>query len=71
MDRDIALQITTKLNAVKTALQSLATNTTPTAADSRSVSLAPVENQRSVPAADLEEPEAPEEEPEPVTKEKK
>ncbi len=64
MDRDVALQITTKLNAVKTALQSIATNTTPTAA-SRSV---PEENQRSAPAEDPEEPEAPAEEPETRTK---
>ena len=71
MDRDIALQITQKITAINTALQTLVTNTTPTASDNRSVSQAPAEDQRSAPEADPEEPEAPEEEPEPVTKEKK
>ena len=66
MDRDIALQINTKLNAVKTALQSIATNTTPTAANNRSISPDPEEQQRIAPAEEPEEPEAPEEEPESV-----
>lgn len=42
MDRDIALQLSTKLTAVKTALQTLVTSSTP--ASSRSV-----QNNRSVP----------------------
>ena len=61
MDRDIALQITQKITAINTALQGIVTGTTP-AADNRSVSPDPEENQRSAPE---------EEEPEPVTKEKK
>lgn len=71
MDRDIAIQITTALGTIKTGLQALATNTTPTAANNRSVSPDPEEQQRSAPAEDPEEPEAPEEESEPVTKKKK
>lgn len=55
MDRDVALQLSTKLTAVKTALQTLVTSSTP--ASSRS---APVEDQRSVPD--------PEEEPEEIEK---
>lgn len=54
MDRDIALQLSTKLTAVKTALQTLVTSSTP--ASSRSV-----QNTRSVPDPEpetLEEPEA-------------
>ena len=70
MDRDIALQITQKITAINTALQGIVTGTTP-AADNRSVSPDPEENQRSAPTADPEEPEASEEEPEPVTKDKK
>ena len=73
MDRDIAIQLNTALGNIKTGLQTLASNTTPTASGSRSVSPDPAEDQRSAPAEDPEEPEAPEEEPEPepVTKEKK
>ena len=70
MDRDVALGIVTVLGTLKTAMQALATNTTPST-ENRSVEPDPEENQRSVPAEDPEEPEAPEEEPEPVTKEKK
>lgn len=65
MDRDVALQINTALDNIKTGLQQLATYTTPTA-DNRSVSPDPEENQRSAPEAEPEEPEAPEEEPESV-----
>lgn len=62
MDRDLALKLAASLTSIKNSVTALATNTTPTAADSRSASLAPAENQRSVPAADPEEePEAPEE----------
>lgn len=68
MDRDVALKLLTNLTAVKTAVQTLATNTTPTAADNRSASPAPAENQRSLPEADPEAPEAPEE---PETRTKK
>lgn len=64
MDRDIALGISSVLTTMKTALQALATNTTPSA-ENRSVSPDPEDDQRSVPA------ELPEEEPEPVTKDKK
>ena len=53
MDRDVALQLSTKLTAVKTALQTLVTSSTP--ASSRSV-----QNNRSVPD--------PEEEPEEIEK---
>ena len=60
MDRDVALQINTALDSIKTGLQQLATYTTPTA-DNRSVSPDPEENRRSAPEA---EPEAPEAEPE-------
>ena len=55
MDRDVALQLSTKLTAVKTALQTLVTSSTP--ASSRS---APAEDQRSAPD--------PEEEPEEIEK---
>ena len=72
MDRDVALSIVTSLTAIKDTMETLATNTTPTAPDSRSVTPDPEENQRSAPAeAPEEEPEAPEEEPELITKEKK
>ena len=57
MDRDIALQITEKITTINTALQSLVTNTTPTA-DSRSV---PAEAQRSAPDPE----DIPEQDPEP------
>ena len=54
MDRDIALQLSTKLTAVKTALQTLVTSSTP--ASSRSV-----QNNRSVPNPEEQEnPEEPE-----------
>lgn len=53
MDRDIALQLSTKLTAVKTALQTLVTSSTP--ASSRSL-----QDNRSVPD--------PEEEPEEIEK---
>lgn len=67
MDRDVAISMTTALTNIKNILNTLATNTTPTTVDNRSVSLA--ENQRSVPAEDPEEePEAPVEEPETRTK---
>lgn len=68
MDRDLALKLAASLNSIKTAVAALATNTIPTAADSRSVSPAPAENQRSLPEADPEEPETPEEEPDTRTK---
>lgn len=48
MDRDIALQITQKITAINTALQTLATNTAPTSAN-RSI---PDANTRSVPDED-------------------
>ena len=60
MDRDIALQLSSKLNDIKTSLTTLATNTTPSPTDSRSV-----ENQRSLSDPE-EELEAPAEEPETV-----
>ena len=60
MDRDIALLIAGKLNSIKSKIQTIATYTIPTTPDSRSA-----DQQRSAPAED------PEEEPEPVTKEKK
>ena len=66
MDRDVALQINTALDSIKTGLQQLATYTTPTA-NNRSVSPDPEENKRSAPEAEPEAPEEePEEEPEPV-----
>lgn len=69
MDRDIALQLSSKLNDIKTSLTTLATNTTPSPSDSRSI-----ENQRSL--SGMEDVQKPEqeviyEEPEPITKEKK
>ena len=64
MDRDIALQITQKITDINTALQTLVTNTAPTA-DSRSV---PAEAQRSVP--DPEEIQEQDPEPDPETKKK-
>ena len=57
MDRDVAQLLLTKITAIKTALQNIATNTNPTIIE-RS---APTENQRSLPA---EEPEVKPEEPE-------
>ena len=63
MDRDIALALSEKLTNIKNTLQTLATNTIPTA-DNRSVSPDPEEQQRSAPAEDPEEPEVLEEEPE-------
>ena len=64
MDRDLALKLAASLANIKTSVTALATNTTPTAADSRSV-----EQQRSVPAElPEEEPEADPEEPETRTK---
>lgn len=64
MDRDLALKLSASLTNIKTTLTALATNTIPTAPDSRSV-----DQRRSVPAADPEdEPEAPEE---PETRTKK
>ena len=63
MDRDLALKLAASLTSIKNSVTALATNTTPTAADSRSV-----EQQWSVPEADPEEPEAPEE---PETRTKK
>lgn len=69
MDRDVSISMTTALTNIKNILNTLATNTTPTTADNRSISSAPVENQRSVPAeAPEEEPEADPEEPETRTK---
>ena len=63
MDRDLALKLAASLANIKSSVTALATNTTPTAADSRSVS--PAENQRSVPAElPTAEPEADPEEPE-------
>ena len=53
MDRDVALGIVTALNNLKTAMQALATNTTPTVSDLRSVDPNP-EEQRSAPADDQE-----------------
>lgn len=64
MDRDVAQLLLTKITAIKTALQNIATNTNPSIIE-RS---APAENQRSVPEAPEEEPEAPEE---PETRTKK
>lgn len=68
MDRDIALQLITKLTAVNTALTTLATNTSPSNVN-RSVS---DDNMRSAPdPEDLEpltEDQEPEPEPEPETK---
>ena len=61
MDRDLALKLKDSLNSIKTTMAALATNTTPTTADSRSV--APDPDSRSVssaPAEDLRS--APEEE---------
>ena len=69
MDRDIALQITQKITAINTALQTLVTNTAPTA-DSRSISPDPAEQQRSAPE-EPEEPEVREEEPEAPAEEPK
>ena len=62
MDRDVALLIKSALDNIKTIVNTIATNSTPTASDSRSVL-----DQRLV----MEEPEEEPEEPEPVTKEKK
>lgn len=67
MDRDVAISMNTALTNIKNILNTLATNTTPTAADNRSASLA-ADQQRSIPEADPEEPEAPAEEPETRTK---
>ena len=65
MDRDVAQKILEKITSVKTTLQAMVTNSTPTAPASRSVSPDPEENQRSAPAeVREEEPEALEEEPE-------
>lgn len=64
MDRDIALQITEKITAINTALQSLVTNTTPTA-DSRSV---PADAQRSAPDPDETREQDPEPDPVPNKK---
>ena len=61
MDRDVAQLLLTKITAIKTALQNIATNTNPTIIE-RS---APADDQRSVP---VEEPEAPTEEPDTRTK---
>ena len=66
MDRDVALQIVTKITAINTALQSIVTGTTPASAN-RSAP-APEEQQRTAPEADPEEPGAPVEEPETRTK---
>ena len=70
MDRDIALQIVTKLGNLNTALQALSTNTTPVTPSasltmSRLGSAVDPEEELEAPA---EEPEAPEE---PETRTKK
>ena len=62
MDRDIAQLLLTKITAIKTALQNIATNTNPSIIE-RS---APAKDQRSVPEAAPDE--EPEEEPETRTK---
>ena len=64
MDRDIALQITQKITAINTALQTLVTNTSPSNAN-RSV-----DNMRTIPEDDAEELTEVEE-PEPTTTRKK
>lgn len=63
MDRDIALQIVTKLGNLNTALQALATNTTPVT-PSASLTMSRFESV----ADPEEEPEAPAEEPDTRTK---
>ena len=60
MDRDVALQLSSKLNDIKTVLTTIATNTTPSPSDSRSA-----EDQRGF--SDLEDVQ----ETEPITTEKK
>lgn len=68
MDRDVAMQLKSKLTNINTVLQLIATGVANTDENSRSI---PAGDQRSLPESDPEEPEDPEEEPEPVTKEKK
>ena len=69
MDRDVALNLNTKLSAINTALQNIVNGIVNSAEISRSV---PSGDQRSAPAEDLveepEEPEAPAEDPETRTK---
>ena len=64
MDRDVAQLLLTKINAIKTGLQKLATNSAPAAPESRSVPLT-IEDQRRTDPEEVPE-EVPEEEPETV-----
>lgn len=68
MDRDVALTLNTKLSAINTALQNIVNGIVNSAESNRSI---PAGDQRSLPESDPEEPKAPEEEPEAVTKAKK
>jgi len=65
MDRDVALTLNTKLGAINTALQNIVNGIVNSAESNRSI---PAGDQRAIPAADPEEPEAPVEEPETRTK---
>ena len=62
MDRDLALLINSALSDIKTSVQAIATNSTPTAAASRSIP--DDDDQRSV--SEVEEPEV--NEPDPIEK---
>lgn len=68
MDRDVAMSLKSKLTNINTVLHLIATGVANTDENNRSISAG---DQRSLPESDMEEPEAPEEEPEPITKEKK
>lgn len=58
MDRDVAISMNVALTNIKNILSTLATNTTPTEADNRSV---PADAQRSAPESE----DIPEQDPEP------
>lgn len=65
MDRDLAISMKTALTNIKNILNTLATNTTPTAENNRSVSPEPVEQRTMLEAISVES-----EEPEPITEKK-
>ena len=73
MDRDIALSIVATLGEIKTTVEALATNTTPTASDSRSVAMPDTRFNELEDNSNSEEQEPdpvsePDPEPEPETK---